>query len=179
MNKVKVHDKYFSFYISDKKINEAIKHIAANINNDYTSTIPVLIPVLNGSFIFAADLLRALTIQCQVSFIKLASYHGTSSKGNVNEIIGINEDLAGRHVVILEDIIDTGLTIVKTIEKLKEKNPASITIASLFIKPANIDHKVDIKYPGLKISNDFIIGYGLDYKGLGRNFVHLYRECEG
>ena len=135
-------------------------------------------PVLNGSFIFAADLLREIPIPCEVSFIKLASYQGTCSTGEIREVIGLMQDITGRHVIIVEDIIDSGLTMAHMIETLKQQNPASISVCSMLVKPDALKVKVPIDYCCMEIPNDFIVGFGLDYDGFGRNTRDIYTLCK-
>jgi hypoxanthine phosphoribosyltransferase len=134
--------------------------------------------VLNGSFVFAADLMRMITIPCEISFVKLASYQGTTSTGTIKEVIGINEDLTGRHVVIVEDIVDTGLTMKRMIESLGTRNPASIHICPLLVKPEKLQVELNIEYAAMEIPNDFIVGYGLDYDQQGRNLRDIYTVVE-
>ena len=135
---------------------------------------PLFLGVLNGAFIFAADLMREVTIPCEISFVKLASYQGITSTGKVHEVLGINEDLTGRHIIVVEDIVDTGRTMKQMIESLGTRNPASVSICSLFVKPDKLEEDIDIKYPCFSIPNDFIVGYGLDYDQQGRNLKEIY-----
>jgi hypoxanthine phosphoribosyltransferase len=139
---------------------------------------PLLLGVLNGSFIFAADLMRAITIPCEISFVKLASYQGTISTGKVHEVLGINEDLTNRHVIIVEDIVDTGRTMKQMVESLGTRNPASIHICTLFVKPDKLEEDLNIDYSCFSIPNDFIVGYGLDYDQQGRNLPEIYSLVE-
>ena len=134
--------------------------------------------VLNGSFMFVAELMKKLEIECEISFVKLSSYEGTSTTGKVRELIGLNESVKGRDLIIVEDIVDTGLTMQKMIETLNEKEPASLEIASLFIKPTKLQVPIDIKYSAFAISDRFIVGFGLDYDGLGRNLPDIYDAVE-
>jgi hypoxanthine phosphoribosyltransferase len=175
MNSVKLHDKEFSKFISFEEIQAAIEKITVRINADYTGKKPLFVAVLNGSFMFAADLLKKVNIDCEISFVKLASYHGISSTGSVTELIGFTENVEGRDIIILEDIVDTGLTLEKVIEIFKHKNCASLKIATLLLKPEAFkkDYKVD--YVAIEIPNEFIVGYGLDYDGLGRNLKDIYK----
>ena len=151
-----------------------MKAVAEKINRDLDGKNPLLLAVLNGSFIFAADLIRHITIPCEISFVKLASYQGTTSTGEIKEVIGLNEDLAGRTVVIVEDIIDTGLTMKRMIESLGTRNPASIHICSLLVKPDKLQVPLNIEYVAMEIPNDFIVGYGLDYDQQGRQLRDIY-----
>lgn len=173
-NEVKLEDKVFVPYLDEKKISDAVKSIAADVNRDYKGKNPLFLVVLNGAFLFAADLLRSIELECQVSFVKFSSYSGTSSTGKVKELIGLNETLEGRDVIIVEDIVDTGTTIVQLVEDLKNRKTASVRIASLLFKPDAYKKDVKIDYVGLQIPNDFIVGYGLDYNGLGRNLKDIY-----
>lgn len=170
---VTLKDKQFKPYISSDKILEAVKEVAKKINSDLAGESPVFLAVLNGSFMFAADLMKEINLNCEISFVKLSSYHGTTSTGTVSELIGLNQDLSGRTVVIVEDIVDTGNTILKLTEILKEKNVKSYKIATAFFKPSVYKKEVKIDYVGMEIPNDFVVGYGLDYDGLGRNFKDL------
>ena len=171
---VTIHGKKFTKFITSAKIQKAVSAIAKKINKDFKGDKPVFISVLNGSFMFTADLLKKVNIECEISFIKLASYSGTGSLGRINELIGLNENLKGRKVVILEDIVDSGNTIEKVIAELKKHKPKSVKIATLFFKPDAYRKKIKIDYIGMKIPNDFIVGYGLDFNGFGRNFKDVY-----
>lgn len=178
MKTVQVKDRQFSLYISENKIKEQVKKIAGQINTDLNGKNPLLLVILNGAFVFAADLLRDVTIPCEVSFIRLASYEGTSSTGEVKQLIGLNEDIEGRTVVIVEDIIDSGLTMQELLLILAKKNPKEIHIASLFVKPNNLKVDLNIHYRCFDIENDFIVGYGLDYDQQGRNLPDIYKVIE-
>ena len=167
-----------ALYISENKIKEQVKKIAGQINTDLNGKNPLLLVILNGAFVFAADLLRDVTIPCEVSFIRLASYEGTSSTGEVKQLIGLNEDIEGRTVVIVEDIIDSGLTMQELFLILAKKNPKEIRIASLFVKPNNLKVDLNIHYRCFDIENDFIVGYGLDYDQQGRNLPDIYKVIE-
>lgn len=171
---IKVKDKSFTVTISERAIKSQIKRVAEKINRDYEGKQPVFLAVLNGSFIFAADLLREIDVPCEISFIKLASYEGTNTTGNVREIIGLNIDITGRPVIIVEDIVDTGLTMAHMLETLKPQNPESIEICTLLLKPSKLQVKLDIKYCCKQIPDDFVVGYGLDYDGFGRNTKDIY-----
>ena len=160
--------------LPEAEIQQRVKAVAEKINRDLDGKNPLLLAVLNGSFIFAADLIRHITIPCEISFVKLASYQGTTSTGEIKEVIGLNEDLAGRTVVIVEDIIDTGLTMKRMIESLGTRNPASIHICSLLVKPDKLQVPLNIEYVAMEIPNDFIVGYGLDYDQQGRQLRDIY-----
>lgn len=174
MSRVTIKDKTFETSISAAEIQEHVKALAESINHDFEGKNPLFLAVLNGSFIFAADLMRELTIPCEISFVKLASYQGITSTGKVHEVLGINEDLTNRHVVIVEDIVDTGRTMKQMVESLGTRNPASVSICTLFVKPEKLQEHLDIKYAAFSIPNDFIVGYGLDYDQQGRNLKEIY-----
>ena len=171
---MKVKDKEFRVSIPEAEILKQVARVAAEINRDYAGQEPVFLAVLNGSFIFAADLLREITLPCEISFVKLASYEGVSTTGTVREVIGLNTDLTGRSVIIIEDIVDTGITMAHMQETLRKHNPKSIDICSLLVKPDKLHVKLDIRYRCLEIPNDFILGYGLDYDQQGRNTRDIY-----
>lgn len=174
MNKVKVLDKTFETFISEVEILERVREVAERINRDFADKNPIFLALLNGSFVFMADLMRMITIPCEVSFVKLASYEGVTSTGKIKEVIGINEDLSGRTVVIVEDIVDTGLTMKRMVESLETRNPESIHICTLLIKPDKLQVDLNIEYAAMEIPNDFILGYGLDYNQQGRNLRDIY-----
>lgn len=178
MNRIQIKDKSFEISIPETRILERIKAVADKINADMADKNPLFLAVLNGSFVFAADLMRMITIPSEISFVKLASYQGTTSTGVIKEVIGINEDLTGRHVVIVEDIVESGLTIKRMIETLGTRNPASIEICTLLLKPDRLTVPLDIKYVAMEIPNDFIVGYGLDYDHQGRNLRDIYTVVE-
>jgi hypoxanthine phosphoribosyltransferase len=174
-SEVRLGDKVFVPYLPEDKIAAAVKSVAQKINSDYTGKSPLFLVVLNGSFLFAADLLRAIDSDgCEVSFVKFSSYAGTESTGKVKELIGLNERLDGRDVIIVEDIVDTGNTIVQMMDDLLKRNPASVRIAALLFKPEAYKKHIKIDYVGMEIPNAFIVGYGLDYDGLGRNLKDIY-----
>ena len=175
---VKILDKTFKTSIPEAEIKKHVKEVADRINHDMAGKNPLLIAVLNGSFIFAADLMRMITIPCEISFVKLASYEGTTSSGKLTEVLGINEDLHGRTVIIVEDIVDTGLTMKRMIETLGTRNPKSIHICTLLLKPDKLTVDLDIEYAAMQIPNDFIVGYGLDYDQQGRNLPDIYTVVE-
>lgn len=171
---IKVKDKTFSVSITEQEIRQQVQRVAAEITRDYEDRQPVFLAVLNGSFVFAADLLREVDLPCEISFVKLASYEGTATTGNVREIIGMNTDITGRPVIIVEDIVDTGLTMAHMLDTLKGHNPQSIDICTLLLKPSKLQVKLDIKYCCKEIPDDFVVGYGLDYDGFGRNTKDIY-----
>ncbi len=178
MSHMKIHDKEFVKTISHEEIVAEVKRVAANINKDYAGKRPLLLGVLNGSFMFAAELMRNLEIECEISFVKLSSYQGTNSTGVIKEVLGLSESITGRDVIIIEDIVDTGLTMQNMLETLGTREPASIEIASLFVKPARLQVPVNVKYSVFTIPDRFIVGYGLDYDGLGRNLPDIYDVVE-
>ena len=172
---ISLHNKQFEPYLSAARLAAAIEELATQLNQDYADKTPLFVAVLNGSFMFAADLLKVLNIPCEISFIRVASYQGTSSTGKVQEVLGLTEEIRGRHVVILEDIVDTGHTMRMLLDTLGDKQPASLEVVSLFMKPECLQHELFIRYVGLSIPNDFIVGYGLDFDGLGRNYPDVYK----
>ena len=178
MDTIQIKDKRFTPFIPEERILKEVARVASEINRDLEGTNPLFLSVLNGAFMFAADLMRMVTIPSEISFVKYASYEGTSSTGNLKQLMGINQDVEGRHVIIVEDIVDTGFTMQKMIESLKEKNPASIHICSLLVKPGNLQVPLDIDYAVMEIPNDFIVGYGLDYDQQGRNLRDIYTIVE-
>ena len=174
MSRVTIKDKSFETSIPEAEILKSIKAVAARINHDMADKNPLFLAVLNGAFVFAADLMREITIPCEISFVKLASYQGTASTGKVTEVMGINEDLTDRHIIIVEDIVDTGLTMKRMVETLGTRHPASIHICALLVKPEKLQVDLDIEYAAMEIPNDFIVGYGLDYDQQGRNLRDIY-----
>ena len=174
MKQVKVNGKTFGISIPEAEIKKRVKALAEQISHDMEGKNPLFLGVLNGAFIFAADLMREMTIPCEVSFVKLASYQGTTSTGKVSEVLGINEDLTGRHVIIVEDIVDTGLTMKRMIESLGTRNPASVSVCSLMVKPDKLEVELDLKYVAFKIPNEFILGYGLDFDQAARGLKDIY-----
>ncbi len=175
MERIKLHDKEFRICIPYEKISESIKEVAAQINSDYAGKdTPLFLSVLNGSFMFSADLLKFIEFNCEISFIKLSSYEGTSSTGVVREMIGVSKPLEGRNVIIIEDIVDTGGTVEVLHDLIKSKGAADIKICTLLLKPDAYKKPIPIDYAAMKIPNDFIVGYGLDYDELGRNYKDIY-----
>ena len=174
MNQVEVNGKTFRISIPEAEIKKRVKEVAEEISRDMEGKNPLLLGVLNGAFIFAADLMREMTIPCEISFVKLASYQGTTSTGKVTEVLGINEDLTGRHIIIIEDIVDTGLTMKRMIESLGTRNPASVSVCALLVKPDKLQVELDLKYVAFKIPNEFILGYGLDFDQAARGLRDIY-----
>ncbi len=175
---IQVKDKTFTVSISESDIRQEVKRVAAEITRDYAGQEPIFLAVLNGAFIFAADLIRSVDLPCEVSFVKLASYQGTATTGRIHEMIGLNVDISNRPVIIVEDIIDTGLTMAHMLETLSGHNPKSIDICTFLLKPGKLQVSLDIRYCCMQIPNDFIVGYGLDYDGYGRNTRDIYTICE-
>ncbi len=171
---MKILDLEFKPFIKEKEIQHAVMNLGEKLNQEYADRNPLFLVILNGAFIFAADLFRELKIKTEVSFIKLSSYHETTSTGSVRELIGLNHSIFNRNLIILEDIIDTGLTLQHTMDALQNLGAASIEVVTLFLKPDSFKKRIDVKYIGFKIPNEFIIGYGMDYEGYGRNLKDVY-----
>lgn len=176
MSLVKVHDRQFEPFILSDEISKRVKHIALQITSEYEGKNPLFLAVLNGAFILAADLLREINFQSEISFVKISSYSGMQSTGNVKELIGFTENLQNRHVIIIEDIIDTGYSMKHVLEQVKKYNPDSVRVVTLLLKRQALQHDVQIDHVGFEIENKFVLGYGLDYDGLGRNLPHIYVE---
>ena len=175
MDKIKVKDKEFAIFIESARILASVERVAQRINMDYEGKNPLFLVVLNGAFMFAADLFKKVTIDCEISFVKLSSYSGTASTENVKHLIGINQELKGRNIVVVEDIVDTGITIEHMMEELKKFEPADVKIATLLMKPDKYKKGYAIDYVAIEIPNDFIVGYGLDYDGFARNLPDIYK----
>lgn len=174
MEIIHIKDKDFKVSIPEEEILKQVDRVAAEINRDLAGKNPLFLAVLNGSFMFASDLMKRITIPCEISFVKLASYQGVTSTGIVRDVIGINENLTGRTIVIVEDIIESGTTMLHMLETLGTYSPESVHIATLLVKPEKLKVDLDIKYAAMNIPNDFIVGYGLDYDGSGRNYKDIY-----
>ena len=174
MSRITINGKSFETSMPEAQIKWRVKELAQQISRDMEGKNPLFLAVLNGAFIFAADLMREMTIPCEISFVKLASYQGTTSTGKIKEVMGINEDLSGRHVIILEDIVETGLTIKQMKESLGTRNPASVSVCTLFFKPERLQEDLKRDYVAFEIPNDFILGYGLDFDQQGRGLKDLY-----
>ncbi len=172
---IKVHDKSFETYLSEEVIQKRVKEIAAAINTEYAGKKPLFIAILNGSFMFASDLFKQLSVEAEICFIKLASYKGMKSSGKVVTSIGLEEDLFGKDVIIVEDIVDTGKTLHKFLPKLVHQQPKSMKIATLLHKSEATEHPLVLDYVGFDIPNKFVVGYGLDYDGMGRNLKEIYQ----
>ena len=175
MSLIKVHDKSFDIYLSSETIQQRVKELADQINTDYAGKRPLFIAILNGSFMFAADLFKNLTIEAEICFIKLASYKGMKSSGNVVTSIGLEDDLFGKEVIIVEDIVDTGKTLHNFLPKLSHQQPKSLRIATLLHKSEATVFPLHPDYVGFIIPDKFVVGYGLDYDGLGRNLKEIYQ----
>ncbi|MBP5136010.1 MAG: hypoxanthine phosphoribosyltransferase [Paludibacteraceae bacterium] len=179
MGNITIKGKTFRPYISSAQLEAVVERMAKEINKDIEGEKPIFLATLNGAFMFAADLLKRITTECQVSFIKISSYAGTESTGDVKELIGLNEDICGRTVVIVEDIIETGVTMKDMIDRLMPHNPKSVKIATLMYKPQKMTVEgVTPHYVGMEIGDEFIVGYGLDYNGIGRNLADIYIATE-
>jgi hypoxanthine phosphoribosyltransferase len=175
-NKIDVWDKQFELFIENDSIAKRTRLIGLELNADYEDRCPIFIGILNGSFLFMGDLLKEVEIPCEVDFIRVSSYAGTASSGAIKEVFGISNDLKGRDVILVEDIVDTGLTLKFILEKVYQQQPASIRICTLLYKPAAILMPMEeLEYIGFEIPNEFVVGYGLDYNGLGRNLKDIYR----
>jgi hypoxanthine phosphoribosyltransferase len=174
MNQIKLHDKTFELFISAEKINRAIEEMAIKMNSDLAGKNPLFISILNGAFMFTSDLMKKLDFDCNLTFLKLSSYQGTSSTGEVKKLIGLNENIEGRTVIIIEDIVDTGITLEHIMKQLDELKPSEIKIATFLLKPDTFNGRFKPEYIGIEVPNDFIVGYGLDYNELGRNLKDIY-----
>lgn len=175
---VQLHDKVFEPYLSAKTIEASIHTLAKRLNENYADKNPMFIGVLNGAFMFVSDLMKAITIPCEVNFVKLASYEGTNSSGKVSELIGLPKNMVGRDIVILEDIVDTGQTVEKLYSMFEEESIGSLEIVTLLFKPDVYQKKYPINYYGIEIPNTFVVGFGLDYDGHGRNLKEIYKLTE-
>ncbi len=175
---VQIKDKSFEHFIDFQDIQNAVKTVATRMNSDLKGKNPLFLAVLNGAFMFMGDLMKEVSVPCEISFIRLASYQGLKSTENVQEIFGLTEDIEGRTVVIVEDIVDSGNTMLMLIKQLEKRNPKEIKIATLLLKPEALKHDVKLDYVALEIPNDFIVGYGLDYDGYGRNMNSIYKIKE-
>lgn len=173
--KITLHDKSFVPYLSEKELLEGVKKVADQINKDYEGKKPLFLSVLNGSFMFTSDLMKMIQLECEISFVKLSSYSKTESTGNVRELIGLNQDIEGRDILIVEDIIDTGNSMASILPDLIAKKPKSIELVTLLHKPDALEKELDIKYIAFNIPNKFVVGYGLDYDQLGRNYPDIYQ----
>ena len=178
MDLVTVKEKQFALSLSEERIRQRVAETAAQISQDLEGKNPIFLAVLNGSFVFAADLMRGISTPCEINFVRFSSYDGMCSTGSVKELLGLNQSLKGRTVVVVEDIIDSGLTMQELLVYLQKFEPAELKVASLLVKPGNMQVKLDIDYTCFEIPNDFIVGYGLDYDGFGRNLSSIYTVVE-
>jgi len=179
MSKISIIDKEFELFIPYEKIRSVIEKITDQMNEDLEGKNPLFLCILNGSFMFAAEVFKRITLlDAEISFVKLASYEGTSTSGVVKELIGLNESLEGRTIVVLEDIVDTGITIEKVIAQIEAHKPAEVQVATLLLKPDALQRDVKLNYVGLEIPNEFIVGYGLDYNGRGRNLIDIFKVVD-
>lgn len=174
MKEIKLKDKTFRMTLPEAEILERIKAVAQQLNKDYEGKTPLFLSVLNGSFMFTSDLMKEINLPCNISFVKLASYQGTMSTGKVHEVIGVSEDLNGRDIIIVEDIVESGKTMVQMLDSLAVRRPNSVKICTLFFKPSKLMEDIKVDYPVFVIPDDFIVGYGLDYDQLGRNLRDVY-----
>lgn len=175
METIQVKDRFFEPFIREEELLKEIKRVASEINRDYVGKEPLFLCVLNGSFMFAADLLKNVSVPCNVSFVKVASYSGTDTTGKVKELMGLQENVEDRHVIIVEDIVDTGYTMRDVLDSLHDKKAASVQVCALLCKPDKLKVDINLKYLALNIPNGFIVGYGLDYDGFGRNTRDIYK----
>ena len=165
-------------FITEARIQERISELAARINEDYQGKNPLFIGILNGSFMFVSDLMKAVSIDCEVAFIRMSSYAGMESTGSVKQVLGLQDNVFGRHIVLLEDIVDSGLTMDQTVTFFEDRGPKSVEIATLLLKPESLEKKLSLKYVGFEIPQKFVVGYGLDYDGHGRNLKDIYQLQE-
>ena len=174
METIQIQDKKFALSIKEEAIQAAVQRVGEAINKDMANTNPLFICVLNGAFMFAGDLMKTVHVPCEITFIKLSSYEGLYTSGSVKEVIGLNESVVGRNVVVVEDIVDTGITMEKIINSLTAKGAKSIKVATFLQKPDALKREINVDYVAMKIPNEFIVGYGLDYNGYGRNLKAIY-----
>lgn len=173
--RLQIGDRTFDIFLSEEEILQGVERVAAELNEELDGTTPLFLSVLNGAFLFSADLFKHLEIDCEISFVKVASYHGTTSTGTVKQLVGLNESLEGRTVVILEDIVDTGNTLESILRSLREHHPKEVRVATLLFKPDAYKGDRTIDHRALEVPDDFLVGYGLDYDGLGRNLRDIYK----
>ena len=174
MEKVKLHDKQFKLYVNNETIITKIEDLVKVLNINYLDKKPIFLCVLNGSFLFASELIKRFEHECEVSFVKISSYEGINSTGEIKKLVGINDDLKGRNIIIVEDIVDTGNTICSVIDEIKNYNPKSVEVATLLFKPAAYQKQTIINYVAINVGNEFLVGFGLDYNGIGRNLEDIY-----
>lgn len=176
MDRICVYDKDFEIFLDADTIQKRIRWLGTQLNIDYANKCPLIIGILNGSFLFMADLVKEFSGDCEIAFMRLKSYEGTTTTGNIKEILGLPENLKDRHIILIEDIVDTGLTIQHVLATVKAQKPSTVSVCSLLLKPASLQTKIsELTYVGFEIPNDFVVGYGLDYNGLGRNINGIYK----
>ena len=175
---IQIHDKHFVPFISSTELDFAVSTMAKQVENDFADEVPIFVGVLNGAFMVVSDFMKHYSKPCEVSFVKMSSYEGTSTTNEVKELIGLNQDLSGRSVIIIEDIVDTGNTVAELKKIFKSKGVKTFKIATLFFKPDAYLQDIKLDYVGIRIPNKFIVGYGLDYDGLGRNLPEIYQVKE-
>lgn len=178
MDTIKVLDRHFAVSISHEEIQARVQFLAERINEEYRDKNPIFLSVLNGAFMFTADLMKHIMIDCEVQFVKMKSYHGMDTSGKVKTLMGVTDEIKDRHVIIIEDIVDTGNTMEELLRQLQEKNPIDAKICTLLYKPDKFLKDFPIDYEAFRIPNDFVVGYGLDYDGVGRNFKDIYTVVE-
>jgi hypoxanthine phosphoribosyltransferase len=176
---IRLNDKQFEVFIREEEIRKEVVALAERINHDYQGKEVTFLAILNGSFMFASDLIKLIDLSCEISFVKVSSYNGTASKGRVDELIGLSSPVSNKHIIILEDIVDTGITVDKIVSLLHKEDAASIKVCSLLYKPAAFKGKTEPDYVGFSIPNAFVVGYGLDYDEKGRNLKEIYQIKEG
>ncbi len=174
MKEIRVLDKTFKEFISQKVIDKRIDELAKKINKDFAGKEVVFLGILNGAFLFAAELFKRIDLKAKISFVKLASYEGTRSSGTIKELIGWNEDIKNKQIIVIEDIVDTGNTLERIIDELVIRKAMEIKIVTLLLKPEAYTKEIPLDYVGFEIPNDFVIGFGLDYDGYGRNLSSIY-----
>lgn len=175
---IQIHDKSFENYISAEEVQGKVKELAEQINHDYEGKAPLFVAVLNGAFMFAADLMKGIMVPCEISFVKVSSYEEMHSTGNIKQLIGLNENILGKEIIIIEDIVDSGRTISKIVEEFRSLGARSVEIVTLLKKPESKDLKEQVRYVGFEIPETFVVGYGLDYNGQGRNFSDIYQYID-
>ena len=178
VNTIKVREKEFEVYLDETKIQQRIAEIGEEINEEYANKNPLFIGILNGSFMFASDLMKAVNVPSEIAFIRMASYKGMESTGSVKQVLGLQENVFGRHLILIEDIVDSGLTMEQVIKFFQERGPKSIRVATLLLKPEKLEKDLKLDYVGFEIPEKFVVGYGLDYNGHGRNLKDIYQLKE-
>lgn len=172
---MKIQDREFEVFIDKENIKKRIAELAKVISSDYKDLNPIFVVILNGGFMFASDLVKEVDVPCKISFVKVSSYQGIESSGKIKKVLGLEDEIKGEHIIVVDDIVDTGLTMFELLKDFKKQKPASIEVATFILKPDAINHPVETKYVGFTIPNHFVLGYGLDYNGFGRNLKEIYR----